>query len=98
MNDDEEELGRGGTHACPHCGTLIAACPEPCGLWDCAFHAHLGLPGPVGCATEDGVEYRQMVAESVRGREVAQKLDQLEGELRRIGGLLGVHVAPKGES
>jgi hypothetical protein len=67
-------------------------------MWDCAFHAHLGRPGPVGCATEDGVEYRQMLAESARGRLIHAKLDVLERQLRMLGASLGVSIGRKGES
>jgi hypothetical protein len=40
---------------CPYCGVPVEACPEPCGDWECAHHAHLGKD----CASVAGEKYRK---------------------------------------
>jgi len=49
------------------CGQIIKLCT--CGEWDCGFYKHLGSD----CPTQEGVDYREMIAESVRKRDAAPK-------------------------
>ncbi len=59
------------TRPCPECQAPVTTCEEPCGIWDCAYHAHLGSD----CPSAKGQAYRaRNVARKVRHqREAVQR-------------------------
>lgn len=55
------------TKLCYECGTSVTACPEPCGLWDCAYHSHLYAE----CPSEVAGKYRNRRRRDAERREKA---------------------------
>lgn len=43
---------------CPECGVEVVAYEWPCGIWDCAYHSHLGRD----CPSKHGQKYRYRLA------------------------------------